>query len=88
MSRGSFTLEPGWDRSRSGCGFDEEATGDLPLGSTNLTRKDLYLYGSDRASILESINRGRHGIMPAFEGKLKPEEIKAVSVYVFSRAAK
>jgi len=24
--------------------------------------------------------------MPAFEGSLKPEEIKAVSVYVFSRA--
>ena len=24
--------------------------------------------------------------MPAFDGKLKPEEIKAVSVYVFSRA--
>jgi len=26
--------------------------------------------------------------MPAFEGALKPEEIKAVSVYVLSRAAK
>jgi len=26
--------------------------------------------------------------MPAFEGTLKPEEIKAVSVYVFSRAEK
>ena len=24
MSRGSFTLEPGWDRSRSGCGFDAD----------------------------------------------------------------
>jgi cytochrome c oxidase cbb3-type subunit 3 len=48
----------------------------------------LYLYGSDRASILESITKGRHGVMPAFEGALKPEEIKAVSVYVFSRAEK
>jgi mono/diheme cytochrome c family protein len=26
--------------------------------------------------------------MPAFEGQLRPEEIKAVSVYVFSRAEK
>jgi hypothetical protein len=29
----------------------------------------------------------RRGMMPGFEGKLKPEEMKAVSVYVLSRAA-
>jgi cytochrome c oxidase cbb3-type subunit III len=63
-----------------------DATGSDPIGSTNLTRKDLYLWGSDRASILQSITRGRRGVMPAFEGTLKPEEVKAVSVYVFSRA--
>lgn len=67
---------------------EEDGTGNPPLGSTNLTRKNLYLYGSDRAAILESINRGRHGVMPAFEGKLKPEELRAVSVYVFSRAGR
>jgi cytochrome c oxidase cbb3-type subunit 3 len=69
---------------------EDEGTGNPALGSTNLTEKNLYLYGSDRASILESINRGRHGVMPAFEGRLKPEEIKAVSVYVyaFARLAK
>jgi mono/diheme cytochrome c family protein len=66
----------------------EDGTGNAPIGSTNLTNKGLYLYGSDRASINESITRGRRGVMPAFEGTLKPEEIKAVSVYVFSRAAK
>jgi len=54
----------------------------------NLTRRNLYLYGSDRASILESIIKGRRGTMPAFDDKLKPEEIKAVSVFVFSHAAK
>jgi cytochrome c oxidase cbb3-type subunit 3 len=48
----------------------------------------LYLYGSDRAAILESITKGRHGVMPGFDGKLKQEEIKAVAVYVFARAAK
>jgi cytochrome c oxidase cbb3-type subunit 3 len=66
----------------------EEATGNAAIGSTNLTDKSLYLYGSDRASILESINKGRRGVMPAFEGSLKPEEIKAVSVYVYSRGRK
>jgi cbb3-type cytochrome c oxidase subunit III len=63
-----------------------DGTGSDPIGSTNLTQTRLYLYGSDRASILQSINRGRRGVMPAFDGKLKPEEIKAVSVYVLSRA--
>jgi len=66
----------------------DDATGIDTLGSSNLTKRDLYLYGSDRASILESIIKGRRGVMPAFEGKLKPEDIRAVSVYVFSRAEK
>jgi mono/diheme cytochrome c family protein len=78
------------DGSKGNC-FDchgEDATGNPPIGSTNLTEKRLYLYGADRASVLESVTKGRRGVMPAFEGTLKPEEIKAVSVYVFSRAAK
>jgi cytochrome c oxidase cbb3-type subunit III len=66
----------------------DDATGNPAIGATNLTEKRLYLYGADRASILESITKGRHGVMPAFEGVLKPEEIKAVSVYVFSRAGR
>jgi cytochrome c oxidase cbb3-type subunit III len=66
----------------------ENGAGIDTFGSTNLTRPDLYLYGSDRDSIRESIVKGRHGVMPAFGGVLKPEELKAVSVYVFSRAAK
>jgi cbb3-type cytochrome c oxidase subunit III len=57
------------------------------FGSSNLTKKNLYLYGSDRASIRESLVKGRHGKMPAFDDVLKPEEIKAVSVFVFSHAA-
>jgi cytochrome c oxidase cbb3-type subunit III len=65
----------------------EDGAGIDTFGSSNLTRPDLYLYGSDRASIRESIVKGRHGTMPAFEGVLKPEELKAVSVYVFWRAA-
>jgi cytochrome c oxidase cbb3-type subunit 3 len=65
----------------------EDGAGIDTFGSTNLTRPDLYLYGSDRASISESIVKGRHGVMPAFEGVLKPEELKAVSVYVFWQAA-
>jgi cbb3-type cytochrome c oxidase subunit III len=78
------------DGAKGNC-FDchgADGTGSDPIGSTNLTQKRLYLYGSDRASILQSINEGRRGVMPAFDRKLKLEEIKAVSVYVLSRAGK
>ena len=66
---------------------DIGGTGIDTFGSTNLTRRNLYLYGSDRASILESIVKGRHGMMPAFDDKLKPEEIKAVSIFIYWSAA-
>ena len=78
------------DNAKGNC-FDchtEEATGNPALGSANLTRKDTFLYGSDKASIVESITKGRRGVMPAFGKTLKPEELKAVSVFVFSRALK
>jgi len=78
------------DNAKGNC-FDchtEEGTGEASLGSTNLTRKELFLYGSDKASIMESITKGRRGVMPAFDGMLKPEELKAVSVYVFAQARK
>jgi len=63
-----------------------DGTGSDPIGSTNLTRPNLYLWGADRASVRESVIKGRRGVMPAFEGALKPEEIRAVSVFVFSHA--
>jgi cytochrome c oxidase cbb3-type subunit 3 len=84
-ARGKVLFQDGEKGNCYDCHGDD-ATGSPPIGSTNLTEKRLYLYGADRASILESITKGRHGVMPAFEGSLKPEEIKAVSVYVFSRA--
>jgi cytochrome c oxidase cbb3-type subunit 3 len=62
-----------------------DGTGDMALGSTNLTNPALYLYGSDRGAILASMVEGRAGVSPAFEGTLTAEEIKAVSVYVFSQ---
>jgi cbb3-type cytochrome c oxidase subunit III len=51
------------DGAKGNC-FDchgADGTGSDPIGSTNLTQKRLYLYGSDRASILQSINEGRRG---------------------------
>ena len=66
----------------------DDATGNPAFGSTNLTRPELYLFGPDRATVLESINHGRRGTMPAFEGRLRSEEAKAVAVYIYWRAGK
>jgi cytochrome c oxidase cbb3-type subunit 3 len=85
-ARGGVLFQDGAKGNCYDC-HGEDGAGIDTFGSTNLTRPDLYLYGADRASIRESIVKGRRGVMPAFEGVLKPEEIKAVSVYVFSRAA-
>jgi cbb3-type cytochrome c oxidase subunit III len=85
-ARGALLFQ---DDSRANC-FDchgRDGTGILALGSTDLTRRELYLYGSDRATVRESILKGRYGQMPAFGSKLKEEELRAVSVYVYSRAA-
>jgi cytochrome c oxidase cbb3-type subunit 3 len=77
------------DNTKGNC-FDchgDDGSGIDTFGSSNLTKPRLYLYGSDRASISESIIKGRRGFMPSFEDKLTDEELKAVSIFVFSSAA-
>jgi cbb3-type cytochrome c oxidase subunit III len=74
------------DNARGNC-FDchmDEGTGNDAIGSANLTQKQLFLFGSDRASIIQTITRGRRNVMPAYEGTLSPADLKAVSIYVFS----
>jgi cytochrome c oxidase cbb3-type subunit 3 len=59
--------------------------GQAQPGAPNLTDAD-WLYGSDRASIRDQIVHGRGGVMPAWGGRLSPETIKALSVYVHVNA--
>jgi cytochrome c oxidase cbb3-type subunit 3 len=63
-----------------------DAQGDGGIGSANLLRPETWLYGADRASLVETIAKGRAGVCPAFIRKLKPGEIKAAALYVFSKA--
>jgi cytochrome c oxidase cbb3-type subunit 3 len=44
----------------------------------------IWLYGSDRASILAQINKPRQGVMPAWSGRLEEVVIKQLAVYVHS----
>jgi cytochrome c oxidase cbb3-type subunit III len=43
-----------------------------------------YKYGKSSVAVEESITFGRPGNMPAFEGKLSGEEIKALTDYILS----
>ena len=57
--------------------------GNQEVGAPNLTDK-IWLYGSDEATIIETITSGRSGVMPAWVGRLEPSTIKALAVYVHS----
>jgi cytochrome c oxidase cbb3-type subunit III len=61
----------------------EKGQGNQDLGAPNLTDK-IWLYGSDEATIIETVTNGRSGVMPAWEGRLDPTTIKAMAVYVHS----
>ena len=61
----------------------DNAKGNPEAGAPNLTDK-IWLYGSDEATLIETITNGRAGVMPAWEGRLDPTTIKAMAVYVHS----
>lgn len=53
------------------------------LGAPSLTDA-VWLYGSARADIRGQIENGRGGVMPTWGGRLQPETIKSLAVYVHS----
>ncbi len=61
----------------------EKGTGTQEMGAPNLTDA-IWLYGGDKAMVVESIQTGRGGIMPAWKGRLDDTAIKAVATYVQS----
>jgi cytochrome c oxidase cbb3-type subunit 3 len=59
----------------------EDGKGNIEVGAPNLTTK-VWLYGSAKADIVNRINIGGGGVMPAWGLRLDPTTIKAVTVYV------
>ena len=62
---------------------NDDGRGKLEQGSPNLTDK-IWLYGGSKPAVVESINTGRGGSMPAWVGRLDPVTIKSLAVYVHS----
>jgi cytochrome c oxidase cbb3-type subunit 3 len=61
----------------------EDGKGKHELGAPNLT-DPIWLFGSDKAAIVEGIWNGRGGVMPGWAGRLDDVTIKALAVYVHS----
>lgn len=59
----------------------DEGKGNPELGAPNLTDR-IWLYGSDEASVIETITNSRNGVMPAWSDRLDPVTVKALAVYV------
>jgi cytochrome c oxidase cbb3-type subunit 3 len=55
--------------------------GKRELGTPDLT-DPIWLYGSDKATIVDGIWNGRGGVMPGWAGRLDEPTIKALAVYV------
>jgi cytochrome c oxidase cbb3-type subunit 3 len=58
-----------------------EGKGNRELGAPNLTDK-IWLYGADKATIVQGIQNGRGGVMPVWTGRLPEPTIKALTLYV------
>jgi cytochrome c oxidase cbb3-type subunit 3 len=59
----------------------DDGKGKRELGAPDLTDQ-IWLYGSDKAAIVEGLWNGRGGVMPAWAGRLNDTTIKALAVYV------
>lgn len=59
----------------------DDGKGKRDMGAPNLTDR-IWLYGSDKNTIVEGLWNGRGGVMPAWTGRLDDTTIKALTVYV------
>ena len=59
-----------------------EAKGNHALGAPNLTDR-IWLHGGTEAAIVETIRKGRSGVMPAHETKLTRMQIDVLTAYVW-----
>lgn len=61
----------------------DNGQGDRTQGAPNL-RDSIWLYGSDRASITDTVANSRYGVMPRWGHRLDPVTIRMLTAYVWS----
>lgn len=58
-----------------------DGKGNKLLGAPNLTDKD-SLYGDSLESLVQTITKGRHGIMPAWKNRLSESDIRLITAWI------
>ncbi|MCP5372179.1 MAG: cytochrome-c oxidase, cbb3-type subunit III [Hyphomicrobiales bacterium] len=71
-----------FDENCAAC-HGEKGMGMQDLGAPNLTDA-IWLYGSGRDAIIRQVTAPKHGVMPAWAGRLDDVSIKQVTIYVHS----
>lgn len=64
-----------------------DGKGNIAMGAPNLT-DNIWLHGFGENAIVNIINAGKVNVMPAWEGKLTPEQIHVLTGYVLNLSAK
>lgn len=59
-----------------------DGTGNQQLGAPDLT-DDVWIYGRGETAIMETIRRGRHGVMPPWGEFLGEEKVHVLTAYVW-----
>jgi cytochrome c oxidase cbb3-type subunit 3 len=59
-----------------------EGKGNPALGAPNLT-DDIWLYGGGQTTLIETITKGRNGVMPAWGEFLGPQKVHILAAYVY-----
>ena len=60
-----------------------QGTGLRAFGAPNLADA-IWLYGGSKEQVMQQIRAPRHGVMPAWQGRLNPVTIKMLAAYVHS----
>lgn len=61
----------------------ESGKGNREFGAPNLSDA-IWLYGSDKASVIQQMIAPRHGMMPNWDTRLPDETLKSLAIYVHS----
>lgn len=80
---GNFDLAKGEKLFAENCAacHGDAGKGMTEVGAPNLTA-DIWLYGGDHATIVETLVNGRGGVMPGWSSRLDAATINALTVYV------
>jgi len=59
-----------------------DGKGNQAIGAPNLT-DDVWLYGGGESTIIETVTKGRNGVMPAWAEFLGPNKVHLLAAYVY-----